>query len=65
MIKDILQIPIAIALFMSLIFVVLCYAKPRRDQSEFIIDLLNNLSKKDEKPTRKVKHNVSMYKLEK
>ena len=47
MIKDTLQIPIAVALFLTLIFVLLRYVKPRRSQAEFIISLLKNLSEKD------------------
>jgi len=47
MIKDILQIPIAVALFLILIFVLLRYVKPRRNQAEFIIDLWKNLSEKN------------------
>ena len=47
MIKDILQIPIAVALFLILIFVLLRCVKPRRNQAEFIIDLLKNLSEKN------------------
>ena len=47
MINNTLQIPIAAALFLTLIFVLLHYAKPRKDQTEFIIGLLKNLSEKD------------------
>ena len=47
MIKDILQIPIAVTLFLALIFVLLHYVNPRRNQAEFIIYLLNKLSEKD------------------
>lgn len=48
MIKDIIQISIAAALFLILIFVLLRYVKPRRNQAEFIIGLLKNLSEKSE-----------------
>ena len=47
MINDTLQISIAVALFITLIFVLLRYVKPRRNQAEFIIGLLKNLSEKD------------------
>ena len=47
MINDTLQISIAVALFITLIFVLLHYVKPRRNQAEFIIGLLKNLSEKD------------------
>ncbi len=47
MINDTFQISIAVALFITLIFVLLRYVKPRKDQAEFIIGLLKNLSEKD------------------
>jgi len=47
MIKDILQIPIAVAIFLILIFVLLRYVKPRSNQAEFIISLWKNLSEKN------------------
>ena len=47
MINDTLQIPIAVALFLTLIFILLRYVKPRMNQAEFIIGLLKNLSEKD------------------
>ena len=47
MIKDILQIPIVVVLFISLIFVLLRYVKPRGNQAEFIVGLLNKLSEKN------------------
>jgi hypothetical protein len=47
MINDTLQISIAVALFIILIFVLLRYVKPRRNQAEFIIGLLKNLSEKE------------------
>jgi len=52
MIKDILQIPIAVALFLILIFVLLRYVKPRMNQAEFIVSLLKKLSEKN-KPEEK------------
>ena len=47
MIKEILQIPIAVTLLLTLIFVLLRYVKSRRNQAEFIIYLLNKLSEKN------------------
>lgn len=47
MINDTLQIAIAVILFLALIFVMLRYVKPRGNQAEFIIGLLNKLSEKD------------------
>ena len=47
MIKEILQIPIAVTLLLTLIFALLRYVKPRRNQAEFIIYLLNKLSEKN------------------
>ena len=47
MINDTLQISIAVALVIILMFVLLRYVKPRRNQAEFIIGLLKNLSEKD------------------
>lgn len=47
MTNDILQIAIAAALFLILIFVLLRYVKPRGNQAEFIIGLLNKLSEKN------------------
>jgi len=47
MIKEILQIPIAVTLLLILIFVLLRYVKPRRSQAEFIIDLWNKLIEKN------------------
>ena len=44
MIKEILQITIAVTLLLTLIFALLRYVKPRRNQGEFIIYLLNKLS---------------------
>ena len=54
MINDTFQIPIAVALFLTLIFVLLRYAKPRKDQTEFIIGLLKNLSEKDGSEEKKI-----------
>ena len=58
MIKGILQIPAAVLMFLTVIFIVLRYVKPYRDHSEFVINLLNNLSKGKEgymmKKTQKV-----------
>ena len=47
MMNDTLQISIAVALFITLIFVLLRYVKPRKNQAEFIIGLLKNLSEKN------------------
>ena len=46
MIKDILQIIFAASLLITLIFVLLRYVKPRRNQAEFIVGLLKKLSEK-------------------
>ena len=48
MIKDTLQIPIAVISSLVLIFVLLRYVKPRRNQAEFVIGLLNKLNEKDD-----------------
>ena len=48
MIKDTFQIIFAASLLITLIFVMLRYVKPRRNQAEFIIYLLNKLSEKNE-----------------
>lgn len=45
--KDTLQIIFAASLLVTLIFVLLRYVKPRRNQAEFIIGLLKNLSEKN------------------
>lgn len=47
MIKDILQIFFAATLLITLLYVLLCYVKPRRSQADFIIGLLNKLSETD------------------
>ena len=47
MINDTFQIIFAAFLLITLIFVLLRYVKPRRNQAEFIIGLLKNLSEKD------------------
>ena len=48
MMSDTFQIPVAVALFLILIFILLRYVKPRGRQADFIIGLLNKLSEKDE-----------------
>lgn len=47
MTNDTFLIPVAVTTLLILIFALLCYAKPRRNQTEFIIGLLNKLSEKD------------------
>ena len=61
MINDTLQIPIAVALFLTLIFVLLRYVKPRRNQAEFIIGLLNKLSEKNESGEKEICSEKKIY----
>jgi hypothetical protein len=49
MTNNIIQMLIAVALFLTLIFIVLRYVKPRRNQAEFIVELLNKLCEADRK----------------
>ena len=48
MIRETLQILIAITLLLGLFFALLRYVKFRKNQGEFIIYLLNKLSEKNE-----------------
>jgi len=48
MTNSIFQIAIAVAIFLILIFALLRYVKPRGNQTEFIVSLLNKLSEKSE-----------------
>ena len=47
--SDTFQIPVAVALFLILIIILLRYVKPRGSQADFIIGLLNKLSEKGKK----------------
>ena len=48
MMNDSFLIPIAVTIFIMLIFILFRYVKPLRSQADFIISLLNKLSEKYE-----------------
>ncbi|MFA6078243.1 MAG: hypothetical protein WC779_00645 [Candidatus Omnitrophota bacterium] len=54
MVNIIPQITIAAALLFIITLIMLCYAKPRKDQSDFIIGLLNKLGEEETRDERSV-----------